>query len=64
MAPDASPEQTKNCIDTVSDVTPLLKEAMIDWEIIQTSVMRTKFNSLLRNAPYTILNVVGLAFFT
>lgn len=41
VAPDTSPEQTKDCIDAVSDVTFLLKETLVVWEIIQTSVMST-----------------------
>lgn len=41
VAPDTSLEQTKDCIDAVSDVTLLLKETLVVWEIIQTSVMST-----------------------
>jgi len=50
VAPDTSPEQMKNCINTVSDITLFLKEALIVWELIQTSAMSIKFNILLRNA--------------
>lgn len=47
LAPDSSPEQTEDCIDTFSN---LALEGNSIWEIIQTPVMSTKFNSLLRNA--------------
>lgn len=60
----SSTRQTKICIITVSDVTLLLKETLIIWEIIQESVMSAKVNSLLRNQPYSILNLVGHAFHT
>lgn len=60
VAPGTS-EQTKNCINTASDVTLLLKETLIVWEIIQTPVMSTKFNNS-KGMHNIILNLAGLSF--